>query len=160
MPWKGCPSVLPPTAHAIAYIIIANVTGHVSISKKMSHVMPQYHQTQPMLYLIHSPWGPMERLIRPHGPHRAYGTTIMDGIVPGVAYHYLLFFVQTRFQNMHSDMKLTATDATDAKTHTQIRRFRDPNPIEDVPDQDPAQKTGNKFEFYFAHPSSPVWNSS
>ena len=43
---------------------------------------------------------------------------------------------------MHSNTKLTVKDATDAKT-LQIQHLRDPNPIEDVPDQDSAEKQQN-----------------
>jgi len=45
---------------------------------------------------------------------------------------------------MRSDTKLTAKDATDAK-HSPIRRLRDPNPMENVPDQDSAKSQENKL---------------
>jgi len=40
---------------------------------------------------------------------------------------------------MNSDMELNATDVTDTKKKRRIRRLREPNPMEDVPDQDSAQ---------------------
>jgi len=41
---------------------------------------------------------------------------------------------------MRSDMKLAVKNATDAN-HLQIRCLRDPNPMEDAPDQDSANNT-------------------
>jgi len=55
---------------------------------------------------------------------------------------------------MHLDAKLTAKDATDANTLL-IRRLRDLNPMEDVPDQDSAKSLGKKFRLYFAYSSNP-----
>ena len=37
--------------------------------------------------------------------------------------------------------------------HRQIRRLRDPNPMEDVPDQDSANIPERKIRAYFAYPS-------
>jgi len=52
------------------------------------------------------------------------------------------FCRSARFQIMDSGAKLPAKGATGPKTP--IRHLRDPNPIDDVPDQDSAKNPSNK----------------
>jgi len=63
----------------------------------------------------------------------------------------------TRFQSMSSGTKLPAKDATDSN-HRQIQRLRDPNPTEDVPDQDSAKNIA-KSSFDFILHSSFIKNN-
>jgi len=58
---------------------------------------------------------------------------------------------RTGFQDMHVDTNLTVKDATDAK-NKQVRRLRDTNPKEDVPEQDSAIK----FSLYLCSPNKTV----
>ena len=64
--------------------------------------------------------------------------------VPAIVRAYFKTFSSKGFQNAHSDTKLTVTDATDAKKSANAC-LRDPNPMEDIPDQDSAPKTENKL---------------
>ena len=86
----------------------------------------------------------MALLLKPNGfgiwGEEPYGAKLL---LPEFKDHYgakllLPKLCPTGFQNMHSDTKLTAKDATDAK-HQQIRRLRELNPMGDVVDQESAQ---------------------
>ena len=63
------------------------------------------------------------------------------------------FFI--RFQHMNSNTKLTAKDAADTHKHLRIRRLRDPNPMEDVPDRDSGKHPPKTIYMYLAYPSNP-----
>ena len=66
--------------------------------------------------------------------------------------HTFIVFV-TGFQIMLSDTKLTATDTTDIKTPAYLQ---DPNPVEDVPDQDSVNNQEINISFFdFAYPTNP-----
>jgi len=99
------------------------------------------------------------------GLHSSYGSKtscIFNGLVaprihwkPGLALADFSFCCSTRFQNLNSDTKLTAKDATGAK-HRLIRHLHDLTAVADVPDLDSAKNVEtHTFLLDFACPSNP-----
>ena len=80
-------------------------------------------------------------------------------ITPGLDCNYFLTFFSAIFQNVDSGTKLTAKNATTQK-YQQIRRLRDLNPVEDVPDQESAENREKQYFPYMRDPSGQTITTS
>jgi len=72
---------------------------------------------------------------------------VLRVILPSWMLALTFYFCLGRIPKYAFGSKLNANDATAAKLW-QHRRLRDPNPVEDVPEQDSAENLGTKFVSY------------